>query len=54
MADDNTKNPLNRAPIDETRDPEFEMPDSERVERDIEKAEETYNDHEREKKKPAA
>jgi hypothetical protein len=52
MAEDISKNPQERAPIDETRDPEHEIPDPEQVERDIEKAEEAYNDHEREK--PAA
>ena len=54
MAEDTSKNPLNRAPIDETRDPEHEIPDPEQVERDIEQAEEAYNDDEREKEKPAA
>ena len=54
MAEDISKDPLNRTPIDETRDPEHEIPDPEQVERDIEEAENAYNDHELEKKKPAA
>jgi hypothetical protein len=40
-------------PIDEdTRDPEFYIPDPEQVEEDREEAERIYNDHP--KKKPAA
>ncbi len=39
-------------PHDSTHDPEFEMPDPEQVERDIQKAERLYRDQE--KKKPAA
>jgi hypothetical protein len=42
---------LNARQADETRDPEFEIPDTEQVERDIEQAERIFGEKKQESKK---
>ena len=55
-----TRNPVNERDRPKragaTRDPEFDIPDPEQVDRDIEQAEQVYRNqgHEKEKDKPAA
>ena len=55
MADEKNldQNPMRRTPADETRDPEFEIPDPEQVDKDIEEARRNYGQGP-EHKKPAA